>query len=278
MNEFQDKVVLISGSSRGVGFALAKELVKRGAKVVINARGNKRLDQAKSALQKIGGEVVAVCGNIGVWEDSQKMVEKTIDHYGRLDILVNNAGISMRSYFDKLSVDVCKQMVDTNLVGSIFLSRAAVKHIIKAKGQIIFISSIAGLFGIPQASIYSTTKGALTNFCDSLRIEMSPLGVHTGVVYLGYIEHDPEKRILSSDGSLIPHNHPAHYSQEKAAKIILKVLQKRKKKAVITPIGKLSWIAHKISPGLVEKVILKAHTCKWKTYKRYLGLEEQDCD
>jgi NAD(P)-dependent dehydrogenase (short-subunit alcohol dehydrogenase family) len=81
MKDFKDKVVLISGSSRGVGLALSKEFVKRGAKVVINARGEKRLNQAKSELLDMGGEVASVSGDVGVWEDAQKIVQTAIDRF-----------------------------------------------------------------------------------------------------------------------------------------------------------------------------------------------------
>jgi len=270
MKDFKDKVVLISGSSRGVGLALSKEFVKRGAKVVINARGEKRLNQAKREILDMGGKVAAVCGDVGVWEDAQKIIQTALDRFGQLDILINNAGIPMRGSFEKLSVDVCRRMVDTNLIGSIFLTKAAVPHIIEAQGQIFFVSSIAGLFGMPQSSLYCACKGSLTNFSDSLRIELDANGVHTGVIYLGFTENDPEKRILSCDGSLVAPNRPAHHSQQKAAQIILKAVEKRKKKVVMTPIGKLSWIAHRISPVLVEKIILKAQSSRWKIYNRFV--------
>ena len=99
MGYFSGKVVLISGSSRGVGFALAKSLVKDGAKVVISARTEKRLLDSKKKLEELGGEVACVVGDVGKWEDAEKMVAAAVDNFGGLDILVNNAGISMRGKF-----------------------------------------------------------------------------------------------------------------------------------------------------------------------------------
>jgi short-subunit dehydrogenase len=270
MNDFKEKVVLISGSSRGIGLALAKEFVKEGAKVVINARGDKRLNQAKSELMDMSGEVTAVCGDVGVWKDAKKIVQTAVDRFGCLDIMFNNAGLTMRGEFENLSINVCRRMVNTNLIGSIFLTRAAVQHIVNAGGQIYFVSSIAGLFGTPKSSLYCACKASLTNFCASLRLELSSYGVHTGVIYLGYTENDPEKRILSSSGSLIPPNRPAHHSQKQAAQIILKAVKKRKKKVVMTPIGKLSWFVNRISPALIEKVILEAQSKRWGIYDRFV--------
>lgn len=271
MSVFSDKVVVVSGSSRGVGFALARALVEKGVRVVINARGRRRLQQSKTELLKMGGDVEAVCGDVGVWEDAQRVVQTAIAKYGQLDILINNAGISMRGRFDRLSTDVCRQLVDTNLMSSVFLTKAAIDPIIQSKGQIVFISSISGLFGLPQASLYCACKGALTYFCGSLRMELASYGVHIGVVYLGFTEHDPEKKVLAANGFLVPSNRPEHHTRKQAAGIILKAMEKRKKKIVMTPLGKFGWVAHRISPALSEKIILKAQSCEWKVFRQFMG-------
>ncbi len=266
---FQDKVALISGGSRGVGFALAKRLVERGAKVVISARGEKRLLDSQAKLKKMGGEVEAVVGDVGKWEDAKKMVERAIESFGRLDILINNAGVSMRGDFAELAPEVCERVVATNLLGSIYLSRAGIKHLRRTKGSLVFISSIAGLFGLPGASIYCATKGALKGLCESLRIELSQDGVHIGIVYLGFTEHDPEKRILLADGSLAPPDRPAHHTQDYAAHLILKLIEKRKSQLVMTPIGKLGFFINRFFPGFVEKAIIFARKHELTIYKRF---------
>jgi len=266
---FHGKVAIVTGASRGVGFATAQELVLRGAKVVITARGEKRLLDSKAKLEAIGGEVMAVAGDVGKWDDAKRMVETAIGKFGRLDILVNNAGVSMRGRFDELSPEVCAQVAQTNLMGCIYPTKAAINHIIASKGNIIFISSIAGLFGLPVASIYCATKKALTGFAESLRIELIPKGVHIGVVYLGFTEHDPEKRILAADGALVPPDRPAHYSQVHAASLIVKMLEKRKKQLIMTPIGILGGMIYRLSPTIIEKAILWAQASQWGVFKRF---------
>lgn len=266
---FDGKTALITGGSRGVGFASAKALVELGANVVITARGKTRLEDSKSKLERSGGNVVTVSGDVGDKEDAEKMVQAAIDAFGRLDILVNNAGVSMRGKFEELSVDMCSQVINTNLTGCVLLSRAAVPHLIRTKGSLVFISSIAGLFGVPGASIYCATKGALTGLCDSMRLELIPKGVHVGTVYLGFTEHDPEKRILAADGSSVLPDRPAHHSQKYAADLIIKMIQKRRRKIIMTPVGNLGAIIHRISPGLVEKAILKAQASQWKVFKQF---------
>ena len=269
MNYFKDKVILIRGGSRGLGLAIAKRMVGAGAKVVITARGKKRLEASRKILKELGGAVIAVAGDIGNLEDAGRMVDQTLDQFGRLDILVNNAGVSMRGDFSDLSSEVCAQVINTNLTGSINLSRLAIEHIIKAKGHMVFISSIAGIFGLPGASIYCASKKALTGLCESLRLELIPKGVHVGVVYLGFTEHDPEKRILSATGKPILPDRPTHHSQDQAARQIIDMMKKRKRQLVMTPIGGLGWLAYRISPSMVERVVLWAQKSKIGIFKKF---------
>ena len=271
MKQLKGKTALVTGASRGVGYATAVRLVQLGCNVVITARTEKRLEQSKAKLEAMGGNVEAVAGDVGNMNDAQSMVQAAIDRFGSLDLLINNAGISMRGNFADLTPELCDRVIDTNLVGSVYVTRAAVEHVVQAKGSIVFISSIAGLFGLPGSSIYCATKGALTGLCDSLRIELSPQGVHVGVVYLGFTEHDPEKRILAADGTPLPPDRPAHHSQDYAAGLILKLIEKRKRNIVMTPAGHIGAYLHRISPSLVEKAILTASTSQWAVFKRFNG-------
>ncbi len=269
MDVFKRKVALVTGASRGVGFATAQALAHRGASVVITARGEKRLLQAHRELAGMGAQVASVTGDVGNWEDVRKMVRTAIDNFGRLDMLINNAGVSMRGELADLAPEVCAQVVNTNLLGSIYPTRAAIEHLVEARGHVVFISSIAGLFGMPGASIYSATKAALTTLAESLRLELGAKGLHAGVVYLGFTEHDEEKRILAADGSLLPPDRPAHHTQAQAAELILKLIEKRKHRLIMTPVGTLGWLAHRLSPDLVEEVIQQAKKGDWGIYRRF---------
>jgi len=266
---FKDKVALVTGASRGVGFATARALVLRGAKVVITARGEERLLKSKAELEALGGDVVAVSGDVGQWEDAERMVAAAIERFGRLDIVVNNAGVSMRGHFADLTPEVCRQVTETNLMGCIHVSKAAMEHVLAAKGQLVFVSSIAGLFGLPGASIYCAAKKALSGLAESLRLELLPRGVHVGVVYLGFTEHDRDKRVLVADGSLTPPERPAHHTQAYAARLIVDMLRQRKRHLIMTPAGSLGWLAYRLSPALLEWLILRAQAGQWRIFKRF---------
>jgi short-subunit dehydrogenase len=268
MYDLKEKVVLISGGSRGLGFAMAEKLGAAGAKLVIAARGEKRLEESRKLLERKGYDVLSVAGDVGVWKDSRRIVDRAVERFKCIDVLVNNAGVSMRGLFNDLSLDVCRQIIDTNLFGSIYLTRAAVDYLKKSKGQVLFISSIAGIRGFPGSSIYCATKGGLKNFCESLRLELETWGVHVGIVFLGYTAHDPEKRILDADGSLILPDRPETHSQEKAAGLILKMIRKQKKQLVTTPLGRFCYVSYRISPWIVEKVVQWAQQKKLRMFKK----------
>jgi putative CocE/NonD family hydrolase len=268
---FHGKVVMVTGASRGVGFATARALVRKGAKVVITARGEARLLDSKRKLEAIGGQVEAVTGDVGDRADAERMVGVALSRFGRLDILVNNAGVSMRGSFADLAPEVIETIVKTNLMGSLLPTRAAVEQIVANRGSVVFISSIAGLFGLPGASPYCATKGALTQLAESLRTELGAMDVHVGVVYLGYTEHDPEKRILAADGSPVKPGRPAHHSQNHAASLILKMIARREKRLVMTAAGKAGSAVHQLFPGLLEDLIVTAQRREWKIYKRFSG-------
>jgi len=267
--QFSGKVSLVTGASRGVGFATARALVLRGAKVVITARGAQRLAAARAELEALGGEVESVCGDVGVYRDAERMAAAALDRFGRLDMVINNAGVSMRGAFEELSPEVCQSVAATNLIGCLNVSKAAIAEIVRNRGNLVFISSIAGLFGLPGASVYCATKKALSGLAESLRLELIPKGVHVGVVFLGFTEHDPEKRILAADGSLVPPDRPAHHTQAHAGRLIINMLAKRKRQLIMTPAGRVGAWAYRVSPRLLEWLILKAQAGQWGIYRRF---------
>jgi dihydroflavonol-4-reductase len=269
LGDLVGKVALITGASRGVGFATARALVERGVRVAISARGEERLHKAQAQLTALGGEVLAVTGDVGCWEDAERMVTQTVARFGRLDLLVANAGVSMRGRFDQLSPEVCSQTIHTNLMGTVYTARAAAAQLMANRGHLVMVSSIAGLMGLPGASTYCASKGALTGLCESLRLELGPKGVHCGVVYLGFTEHDPEKRILAADGSLVLPDRPAHHTQAYAASLILDLIEQRKRQVIMTPVGQLGGVVHRLSPTFVEWAILKAQASQWKMFQQF---------
>jgi NAD(P)-dependent dehydrogenase (short-subunit alcohol dehydrogenase family) len=255
-NDFEGKVVLITGSSRGIGLATAREFGRRGAKVVLNARGEARLEKARESLSNDGYEVISVPADVTSPDACRDMIARTVETFGRLDVLINNAGISMRANFEDLDAETCRNIVDINLMGCIYPTLYAIPEIKKNQGSIVFTSSIAGLIGLPTASLYCATKSALRGFADSLRCELTPEGVHIGVVYVGFTENDPEKTVVGAGGDAILPARPAHMSWVEIGKEFAEMVRKRQSRAVLTPVGKLAELAARVSPDLAGDTIV----------------------
>ena len=262
-------VALVSGASRGVGLATARALAGRGARVVLTARGAERLERSLAELAAEGADVVGVSGDVGRWDDAQRMVATAVERWGRLDVVINNAGVSMRGRFEDLSAAVCAETIQTNLLGSVYLTRAAVPHLIEAEGHVLFVSSIAGIMGLPGASTYCASKAALRGLAESLRLELGPRGVHVGVAYIGYTEHDPEKRLLGANGELLAPDRPAHQTQAEVAAELVAMLDHRRRQVVLTPVGKLGAAAYRLSPRLVERAVAYAESSDAKAFRAF---------
>ena len=154
----------------GIGKAIAFELCKAGANVILNGRNAERLEKTYQEFLQKGYPVVAVQGDVTKVSDCNTVVQKAIDTFGNLDILVTNAGISMRERFENLQPEVFSQIIESNINGSAFPALTAMPHLKKTKGSVVFISSAAGMIGLPTASAYSAGKMALTALAQSLKI------------------------------------------------------------------------------------------------------------
>lgn len=259
---WKDKVVIITGSSRGIGHSLAMEIGKRGGKVVINARNKSQLDKAHVNMKTEKIDISACPGDISKYYDCIKIIEHTIKIYGKLDVLVNNAGITAIATLEEIKPDVFKQIMDVNFLGSVYMTQAALPYIRQTEGSVLFVGSLAGIHGIGNYSAYCSSKMALTALVESLRMEMHQTGVHIGLAYVGFTENNPEKTFLNKDGRLIPE--PARIrikpeSVEKVALQLMRMIERRKSKSVFTLLGKINDILNRISPFMVHRIILNAY-------------------
>jgi short-subunit dehydrogenase len=256
---FKDKVAIVTGSGMGIGKATALELCAQGAKVVLNGRNPERLEKAYAEFKEKGYDVIAVPCDITKISDCDTLINKTIEAYGKLDILITNASVSMRESFEKLQPEVFAEIVHSNINGSAFPAWKALPHIKKTKGSITFISSAAGLHGMPTGSAYSAGKMALTALAQSMRIELSGTGVHIGVVHVGFTQNEDQKRVLNAKGELVAvATRPAYLQQtrEQVANAILKSIRKRNAKTILTIMGKVNAFMVRFFPSLVSRIII----------------------
>lgn len=255
MDYFSNKVVIITGSARGIGFATAGLLGSRGAKIVLSDVLDDNLRSAAEKLRDNGIETFALRADVSDISDCKALVHATVEKFGKVDMLVNNAGISIVADFEECAPETCKKLVDVNVLGSIYMTAAALDQIKKSHGHIIFVSSVSGLRAIPTGSIYSASKSFVRSFAESLRLELKPHGVYVGVIIPGFTTTDPSKTVMKGDGAPRPIDRPAHDTPEGVAKGIAKLIENRERERVLTPLGKITAIMQRISPSLLDRIL-----------------------
>ncbi|MCK0147095.1 SDR family NAD(P)-dependent oxidoreductase [Arenibacter sp. F26102] len=257
-HSLKDKVALVSGSSMGIGKAIAMELVLRGAKVVLNGREEDRLGTAHEEFSKMGYEVKAFVADVRIPDQCAYLIQETIRSFGQLDILVNNAGISSRGSVEDMATSNFIMLMETNFNGSAYLSKYALDHLKKTRGNVVFINSAGGFRGMPYNSAYTASKLAQAALVDALRIEWYDYGIHVGIAHVGFTVNDPEKKILDVDGSWIylPQRTNVNLaSPQSVANSVCDMIIKRKKRITLTSLGVLANLIIRYLPILTEWIV-----------------------
>lgn len=254
----KDKVVVITGGSSGIGKALADVFGQEGSHVLITGRNQTDLDRTVEELSAKGISIIGFRADVAVEEDNKKMVDATLDHFGKIDILINNAGISMRALFEETDVEVIKEIMNTNFFGAVYATKYCLPEIIKNKGSIIGISSIAGFRGLPGRTGYSASKFALNGFLESLRLELGAHGIHVLTACPGFTSTKIRKRALTKDGSLqgvSPREENHMMTAEACAHYVYHATVKRRRTLILTTQGKLTVFMNKWFPGLADRLV-----------------------
>lgn len=258
MKDLNQKIVIITGASSGIGKALAFEFGSAGAKIVITGRNENTLLEVSQQLTAQKIENIAVIADAANESDNQKMIDKTIAKFGKIDVLINNAGITMRALFEEADLNVIKQVMDTNFYGAVYATKYALPHILASKGAIIAISSINGYRGTPARTGYTASKFAMNGFFEALRTEVSHRGVHILVVSPGFTESNIRKKALSKNGEPqgeSPRKENNMMSAETVAKYTLKALRHRKRDLILTLEGKAVVWLNKFFPKIMDKIV-----------------------
>jgi len=181
------KVAVVTGGSRGIGLAIAGWLAEHGASVVVSGRDADRLQAAVKEIEAHGAPVLGVAADAGKREDADRLVEVTRERFARLDILVNNAGIYEFAPLEELSEEQFHKQFNLNVLGLLMASQAAAKQF-DGGGNIINVSSVVSTLGIPNAAVYSGTKGAVDAITRALAKELGPRQIRVNAVNPGMVE------------------------------------------------------------------------------------------
>lgn len=254
----QNKVVIITGTSSGIGKALVYEFAKRGAKIVMGARNIEELKRIENDLKSQGTEILSVQTDVSSESDCKNLVEKAHEHFGRIDVLVNNAGISMRALFEDLDLEVIRRLMDVNFWGTVYCTKYALSYLLQTKGSLVGIISVAGFLGLPGRTGYSASKFAVRGFLNTLRVENLKKGLHVLVAAPGFTASNIRKTALVADGSQqgdSPRVESNMMSAERCAEIIVNGVVKRKREIIMTLVeGKISVFLSKWFPSLLDKL------------------------
>lgn len=257
--DIKGKVVVITGASSGIGLALAESFAAAGAKLVLAARNLAKLQEIAANLKlKYASEVIAVGVDVSKEMQCQNLMDQTVKNFGQIDVLINNAGISMRAIFEEVDLKVLSEVMDINFWGTVFCTKHALPALLKSKGVIVGVSSIAGYKGLPGRTGYSASKFAMQGFLESVRVENLYKGLSVLIACPGFTASNIRSVARSKDGlpqGESPMNEKNIMQPEQVAQAILRAVEQRKRTLVLTSQGKFTvWLA-KHFPALADRLI-----------------------
>jgi NAD(P)-dependent dehydrogenase (short-subunit alcohol dehydrogenase family) len=190
MSEFEGRVALVTGGTKGIGYAIAKNLLEAGMRVAFSARTPEDVETAEKSLSAEGsGEVLGVVTDVRVPEACAGLIQKTVERFGSLDVLVNNAGVGIFAPVHEMSVEDWHTQIDTNLNGVFYLSRAAVPHLQKSPDAwIINIGSLAGRNTFAGGAAYNASKFGLLGMTEAMMLDLRYEGIRVSVIMPGSVD------------------------------------------------------------------------------------------
>jgi NAD(P)-dependent dehydrogenase (short-subunit alcohol dehydrogenase family) len=198
--DLSNKVAIVTGGSRGIGLTLAKGLARSGTPIVIVNRTPSAGEGAAQAIREAGGSAVSIPADVCQKESVERMVEKTLEHYGRIDILVNSAGVNVRKPATELTEEDVDMIFDTNLKGLFLCCQLVGKEMIRQRrGKIINISSMAATFGLVNRSPYTASKAGVSQLTKAFALEWAKYGVYVNAIAPGIIQTPLTEAYMKSD-------------------------------------------------------------------------------
>lgn len=261
------KVFVITGASDGIGAEMARQLAAaHGAQaaLVIAARNQDKLEAVAGQCRASGAQALVAPSNVSDEAQCRALIDTAVQAFGRIDVLVNNAGVSAHALFaDVKPQDLhwYENLMKINLWGSVWCSHAALPHLKASRGQIVAVSSLAGLIGVPGRTAYCASKFAMTGFFEALRAELRSAGVSVTIAYPGVVATAIRYRGYNARGEAAGASglkEEKAMSVEECVRRIIDGMNRRQREIVMTAKAKLGRFAKLLVPGMVEQVAMAA--------------------
>lgn len=260
MNDWKDKIVWVTGASSGIGAEIAKQAASAGARVILSARNESKLQEVQQSIDDSEKHLVLPL-DLGKSENFSSLVETVIAKYGRIDVLVNNGGLSQRSEAHETPLEVDRRIMEVNYFGNVALTKQVLPIFRKQKsGQFIVISSIAGKFGFFLRSAYSASKHALHGFYESLMLEEEKNNIKVLIACPGKINTDISLNAINAEGTshgVMDHNQETGMPVEECVQILFKAVKKGRKEVLIGNKEIKAVTLKRFAPKIFWKIIRK---------------------
>ena len=279
-NVYEDSVAIVTGASSGIGRELALQLAGLSATVVLASRNEERLEEVAALCQEQGSQALVVPTDVADKEACKNLIDRTIATFGRIDHLFNNAGYGITSELIELSdIALFDKLLQVNFNGSMYCTYYALPHLVKTKGRICGISSVAGWFSMAGSSIYNASKHAMRGFFDAIRQEVKPKGVSVTMIYPGYVVTEFLANVQTQEGVERGQQALKLYSEkmmtaEECAKRTLKAAAKRKREVLMTTQANIGIWVKRFFPGLLDRLLAGYRNRREERMKKLLSSDE----
>ena len=260
MAYFENKVVWITGASSGIGEALAYAFAKQNAKLILSARRTEELERVAATCKLPAENIFILPMDVSKHEEIEAKAQQVQERFGQIDILINNAGLSHWSKIKDMTMDVLKQIMDTNFLGGAALTKAVLPSMLdKKKGQVVVISSILGKIVTHKQAAYNASKHALHGFFDTLRAEYGSNGIKVLIVCPGFVNTNVAKNSLDRNGKPIGKNNKMIETgldpMYVAEKILLAIQNNKEEILLAGNKEKFGVLLKRFAPGLFSKFV-----------------------
>ncbi len=260
---YKDKVVWITGGGSGIGKAVALELGRQGAIVAVSGRRAERLGEVVDELEALDAKGLAITCDVTSETSVRDAVQEVVKSLGALDVVIANAGFSVAGRIENLTAEDWRRQLDVNVIGLAMTARHAMPHLRESKGRLALVGSVAAMVPTPGVGAYAASKYAVRAIGQTLSVELHGTGVSCTTLHPGYVESeiaqvDNYGRYDGSRKDTRPHK--LMWSSERAAKVMVDSIYRRKREVVFTGHGKVGAFMGRHMPGLTHFAFTRGGT------------------